>query len=181
LVLQGSELTGDPVCFNTNRQLLAKALALGFEEIFVFERDKPVLCQDEHRRFVWALLEPSGVIRPGKDPIRIESPGKDAVVTQSIHRKKRRTMAKTPSKDKRTAGNGRPPSGKATAVEQAEPTTSLDQAIELRNTLRDAASKTAELIRTLKREKKQAKLVKSALASLRELQTSLPAGTSADR
>ena len=41
--------------------------------------------------------------------------------------------------------------------------------------------KTTELIRTLKREKKQSRLVKSALASLRELHTSLPAGATADR
>ena len=181
LVLRGSKLTGDPVCFNTNRTFLARAIALGFEEIHVFDRETPVLCQDQHRQFVWALLTPSEAIKSSKDAIRIESPGKEAAVTQPKRQRRKATMAKTPSNGKETSGNGRPLRNTTAPSEETVPVTALEQAVELQTVLRGAATKTAEMIRTLKREKKQSRLVKSALASLRELQTSLPAGMSADR
>jgi hypothetical protein len=90
-------------------------------------------------------------------------------------------MAKAPSYGKETSGNGRPLRNTTAPSEQDVPVTALEQAVELQAVLRGAATKTAELIRTLKREKKQSRLVKSALASLRELQTSLPVGVSTDR
>ena len=46
----------------------------------------------------------------------------------------------------------------------------LEQATALRIALRDAVNKTSELIRTLKREQKQSKLVRSTLASLKQIQ-----------
>jgi hypothetical protein len=66
-------------------------------------------------------------------------------------------------------GNGR-------AVTTARPTHqettagALEQATALRTTLRDAVNKTSELIRTLKREQKQSRLVRSTLASLKQIQ-----------
>ena len=41
LLLTGSERVGPPVCFNTNRKFLARALALGFQEILVFDPKAP--------------------------------------------------------------------------------------------------------------------------------------------
>ena len=90
-------------------------------------------------------------------------------------------MAKTPSNGNETSGNGRARQQTSAPAPQEVPATALEQAAELQAVLRDAAAKTTALIRSLKREKKQSRLVKSALASLRELQTSLPAGMSADR
>ena len=46
----------------------------------------------------------------------------------------------------------------------------LEQATVLRSVLRDAVNKTSELIRALKREQKQSKLVRSTLASLKQIQ-----------
>ena len=68
-----------------------------------------------------------------------------------------------------TAGNGR-------AVTTAGPTHqvgtagALEQATGLRTTLRDAVNKTTELIRTLKREQKKSRLVRSTLDSLKQIQ-----------
>ncbi len=171
VVLRGSERIGEGVCFNTNRQFLAKAIALGFEEVFIFDRETPVLCQDQHRRFVWALLEPGEAIKTSKDAIRIESPGKDAAVTQPKRQRRKTTMAKAPSNSKETSGNGRSRGDTAASTEQETPASALDQAAELQAALRDAVAKTTALIRTLKREKKQVKLVRSTLASLKQIQT----------
>lgn len=51
-----------------------------------------------------------------------------------------------------------------------DPGTALAQADALRDALREAAGKANHLIQTLKREKKQSRLLKSTLASLREIQ-----------
>ncbi len=171
VVLRGSERIGNAVCFNTNRQFLAKAITLGFEEVFIFDPKQPVLCQDQHRRFVWALLEPGEAIKTSKDAIRIESPGKEAAVTQPKRRRREKPMAKAPSNSKETSGNGRSRGDTAASTEQETPANALDQAAELQVVLRDAVAKTTALIRTLKREKKQAKLVRSTLASLKQIQT----------
>ena len=47
----------------------------------------------------------------------------------------------------------------------------IEQAQALKASLRDALSKTSELIASLKRQRKQSKIVASTLASLRQLQT----------
>ena len=52
----------------------------------------------------------------------------------------------------------------------SRPSGAIEQAIALRDVLRDAASKATELIRTLQNDKKQSRQLRSALASLREIQ-----------
>lgn len=80
-------------------------------------------------------------------------------------------MVKKPPQDPVASGNGRSGSNAAASTQQEAQSSSLDQAAALQSALRDAVAKTTELIRTLKREKKQAKLVHSTLASLKQLQT----------
>ena len=80
-------------------------------------------------------------------------------------------MTRSPKQDKPdTAGNGR---AATTAGQSQQETTAgaLDQATALRSALRDAVNQTSELIRALKREQKQSKLVRSTLASLKQIQT----------
>jgi hypothetical protein len=74
LVLSRATHSGVPIRINTNRKFLVRALKLGFRELFVFGDTLPVLCKDEQRQYVWALLDPSLAIASAKDAIRIESP-----------------------------------------------------------------------------------------------------------
>ena len=80
-------------------------------------------------------------------------------------------MAPKPSQVPVTSGNGQSRGDSAASMQHEAQSSSLDQAVALQSALRDAVAKTTELIRTLKREKKQAKLVRSTLASLRQIQT----------
>jgi len=73
LLLANSTLSGVPMRVNMNRQYLARALALGFREVCLSSPKTPVLCRDEHRQFVWALLDPESALPPAEDAIRIES------------------------------------------------------------------------------------------------------------
>ena len=72
--LTSSRLTGEPVTLNTNRRFVERAVKLGFREAFVYGAESPVLCRDERRRFLWALLDAKIAVPRGDDPIRIESP-----------------------------------------------------------------------------------------------------------
>lgn len=74
LVLSNSHWSGQSVRLHTNRRFLARATRLGFQELLVYGPRPPVCCQDESRKFVWALLDPESAIAPKADAIRLESP-----------------------------------------------------------------------------------------------------------
>ena len=69
-----------------------------------------------------------------------------------------------------TNGNGRKRTVPAVASE-GESISPIEQAEALRDSLKDALDKTRDLVRVLKRQKKQSRIVESTLASLRQLQT----------
>ncbi len=91
IVLSSSRSTGEAVSFSTNRRYLARAVALGFREFSLFGANAPVLCQDEHRHYVWSVLDPCRVVPPGHAK-RLVSPSgeppdnkqKPAAVTGSL-------------------------------------------------------------------------------------------------
>jgi hypothetical protein len=74
LVLTNSRWSGQSVRLHTNRRFLARAARLGFRELLVYGPRRPISCQDESRRFVWALLDPESAIAPQADAIRLTSP-----------------------------------------------------------------------------------------------------------
>jgi hypothetical protein len=74
LVLSGATLSGDPIRLNMNRQYLARALQLGFRQVHVYSPKVPVLCEEEGRQYVWALLDPASAVAPASDAMRIASP-----------------------------------------------------------------------------------------------------------
>lgn len=179
LVLTNSRATGEPLRFNTNRSLLARAMKLGFREVLLYGIEQPAVCREASRLFVWALLGKDGVLMPEQNAIRIESPSVNGE-TRSKQTKRTRNpirMAKTKTSDNGAAqakaatdasessDNGQPQSSESAARGP------IEQAIELRDRLRDAANQTNELVRSLKRQKKNSQLVQSTLASLKQLQT----------
>jgi hypothetical protein len=168
-VLNQSTWSGEPVRIHTDRRYLVRALQLGFRELSFFGAHTPVLCQADDRQFVWAVLAPEDVIPPGKNPIRIEPPADPAgtVPQQSQQTKKRTTMPKSNRHPEPADQNGQDHA--ATAAPE-QPSGATEQAIALRDALRDATNKATELIRALQNEKKQARQLRSALASLREFQ-----------
>ena len=67
--------------------------------------------------------------------------------------------------------NGAAKHNGASAPETNGNTSLIEQAETLRDSLQGSLSQTRELIAALKRQKKQSRLMKSTLASLRQLQT----------
>ena len=72
-------------------------------------------------------------------------------------------------KNNHTNGNGK--HNGDSAPESNGNTSLIEQAETLRDSLQESLSQSRELIAALKRQKKQSRLMKSTLASLRQLQT----------
>ncbi|HEY1601334.1 MAG TPA: hypothetical protein VGG64_17160 [Pirellulales bacterium] len=172
LVLSGSSYIGDAVTINTNRKFVAQALKLGFTDVFFFGPDSPAQCNDGQRQYLWALLDGKDAIKPSEDPVRIESSGQNAT-NQTVPFKRGRKLKIMPSQNpEQTVEQPAAEKQKRRRLQPANPSAGspIDQAVALRTALRNAATQANDLIRSLKRQKRQTKLVASTLASLKELQ-----------
>jgi hypothetical protein len=172
-----------------NRKFLARAARLGFRDLYVYGDKVPVLCQDGSRQFVRALLEPKTAIPPAKDAIRIESSGTMSEVPVKKPQNRRRMPpvsesttnpdSQVPSNAEAKANGKRRTNGQAKVKGQArngtarKPAQDIDglihQAETLRTSLRDTLLKTNDLLKGLKRHRRQSRAVQSTIASLREL------------
>lgn len=170
--LGSSSLAGVPVTFCSDRRYVERALRLGFRDVLVYGPESPVLCRDDRRRYLWALLGKESIVPRCDDPVRIEAPRgparprasnpqpSEAPVTVPINNKiVASTTAATPS-DAKTVKRAR--------TQPAASTT--EQAVALRDTLRSIARQAGELARSLKQQRRQARIVATTLASLKELQ-----------
>lgn len=164
-----STRSGDAFRMNTNRNLFARALALGFRQVRFIAPDQPAFCRDGDRTYVWAPLSPDNAVSATENTNRIESPQRAASKSVPKATPTRRRTPQTMTEPKNN-GNGQETAAPATAAE-AENGSPIEQAEALRDILKDALDKSRELIRTLKRQKKQSRIVESTLASLRQLQS----------
>jgi hypothetical protein len=73
ILLARSGVTGKPVRLCCNRAYLARALALGFSELYFVDADSAVLCRDDRRTYVWMVLDKKEAIAPASDALRIVS------------------------------------------------------------------------------------------------------------
>jgi hypothetical protein len=123
-----------------------------------------VVCQDESRRYGWALLGKEGVIRSSDDASVTASPSASQTPPIPVPRVKtvnNTTIPPIPAKSS---------TRRVLPTKSAKTSSSLDQAIALRDSLRNAASTAQQLIRSLKQQKRESRIVASTLASLKQLQ-----------
>lgn len=182
MTLRNSSKQGDDLRVCTDRTFLARAAEMGFSEIHLPDSVSPALARDATRSYLWMLLDPKEAIKPTDDCLRIESP---------LDYNHRVTPPRIPQKENpvnRIATTSSAPSGQSQVApatsalsEQVarrrkrtsstgKATSSLEQAISLRDQLRDAFMSSKELIRSIKTEKRSQKSLKLALASLKQLQ-----------
>jgi len=193
LVLAGSFYSGPPRRVNTSRLFVARALRLGFRQFLFFGDSSPLLAVDGPRQYLWMPLAAEDAAAPSADAIRILSSEAGQANNGSgagRHPKRQGTTSRMKnSNPQHTSGNGHAsanghasPNGEANGSAHetndqayghaaANTATVLEQAHALRGVLRDALSKTNDLIGSIKRNKRQSRLVESTLASLRQLQS----------
>jgi hypothetical protein len=173
LVLSRSNYTGTPVRFQTNRDLLGRALGLGFRELEVLDASSPLTCRDPRRIYAWQPLAKDSVLVPSDDAIRIASLDVTPTPTTSTPRP---LMTPQPivsiepaiSKDSRPGPITDPAStGLVALIREAE---SLHEALGL------ARSRSQKLVVALRRQRKQARLMAATLNTLRQLKLQEVAG-----
>ncbi|MCY2990611.1 MAG: hypothetical protein NTY19_22440 [Planctomycetota bacterium] len=176
LVLSNSRLEGDPIVFNTNRRYLDRAARLGFRDVHLFGNNVPALCDDGRRQYgrqyLWALLEPGQPIANHPDNVRIESAVCSVQTNPPCPKKKRSktTVSDTPTTEATKVVESPKERSRVRRPAKKSGSSSLEQLIALRDTLRAAVNQANELIRVQKRHNRESRLVQSTLASLRQLQ-----------
>jgi len=156
LVLAQSRVEGLAVRACMDRRYLLRAVQMGFRQIMVIRHDKPILCQDEKRTYLWMPLGDPASTEPQK--------ASHSTVTAPITSPPTQITRSTPMTDR----NGHRPTEELTpGAEGPDP---LAEAETLRTLLQDAAARTSRLIAALKHQKRQSRAVQSAMSSLRRLQ-----------
>jgi hypothetical protein len=74
VALPRSSIDGKSVRVVVNRQFLQQALKLGFRSVLVTAPDKPLLCQDGKRLYVWVPLSPEDALAPQSNAMRVMLP-----------------------------------------------------------------------------------------------------------
>lgn len=176
LVLTNSCWTGTPSCINTNRKYLERAIKLGFRQVQVFGDESPAVCRDSHRNFVWALLSGGDGFERTKNTVSIPNP--QQATTNSPPRStsmKRRPTIQSPviepaANTEQSAAPEQTPPTKQRRTRKALEISLVDQAQALRSNLRDLLKQSAELVRSIKRQRQADRVLRSTLASLKQLQ-----------
>ena len=167
LVLTNSRLDGEPVVMHSNRKFLARALELGFNQVHFNGPEAPVLCYDDRRRFLWAVLDPKSAIPRSNDAISIVSPAASPS-TEVTSSPARRTVVSQKPVAAATVVDSTPRA--VSKPQESNRASAIEQATALRDSLRCATSAAHQLLRSLKQQKRQARIVESTLASLKQLQ-----------
>ena len=170
LILSHSRLHGEPVRWQTNRKLLTRAVRLGFRDVCLTDPESPAMCDDGQRQFVWAVLNSKCAIPSQADAVRIESP---ASGVPSAVRKSPRSPSRdnTRSKNLPVTDSQRTPAAEPVSADTTPITSLIDDAEALKTSLRDLLGKTKALVLGLKRQRRQSRLMRSTLNSLKQLQT----------
>jgi hypothetical protein len=169
LTLIDSAAAGRPLRVCLDRRHLLRALALGFREVVFAGADRPTQCRDDRRVYAWVLLDAKAALPPGADDLRIASTDGDppAPPDPTVEPERRAPTVTTPHSNGGPGGDaGRP----AERPEAGGYDALLEEAFALQDVLRDALARTARLLAALKQQRRQARLVQSTLASLRQLQ-----------
>lgn len=176
MILTSSVASGEPLRTAVDRRYLARAARLGLRELHFYGKDSPALCRDERRSYVWAAVQ-NGVVSPSPNAIRIESPAEATVAAASepatTQQETPVSTTKTdnaPSVEQTVAASSTPKRRRARAETQtASNLSAIEQAKLVRATLRQALAESNELIRSLKRQERQARIVANTLDSLKQL------------
>ena len=173
LILSRSSYTGTPVRFGTDRNLLARALRLGFAEVEVGEPAAPLVCRNGPTTYAWQPLNPESILESNSDLTRIESDPRPPVANPWTTEPPQAPVVSAPVVDR-----VRPEPRPATADDPA--TTGLAalvrEAESLHEALGAARNRSQRLVVALKRHRKQARLMAATIHALGQLKLQEVAG-----
>ncbi len=173
LVLSRSTYTGTPVRFQTNRELLARAIRLGLGDQEVADADSPLIDRAGDRVFAWQPLSKDSAIGPDDDAVRIESQPHPITTTDPTvsPTERKTTVSEADNPDGYEAGRHGESNDHASS-ESPAPTglaALIAEAEALHEALGAARARSGRLVVALRKQKRREKLMASTLASLRQL------------
>ncbi len=176
LALSRSAVVGPPLRFVSSRCYLVRALQLGFTTLQLTKPTVPVVCRDERRTYVWVPLSPDDALPPEPDVRPVASNGGELSALAS-QPERRKALMKAQHHDNGEGPPTPPPPGRANEVVRGDSGSNgisigalIAEAQSLKEVLRDGYERASRLLVALKRHGKQSELLRSTLASLRQLQ-----------
>lgn len=167
LVLARSTITGPPVRLCMNRHYLVRAVKLGFDQVEVLAKDKPLVCRDGSRVYVWMPLNSTAALSPVADAQRIPSvEAAPSPITIKPGRRQRPMPA--PQSNGHSTDNDRPSDN--TEPERWGIEEVIAETETLRGLLHDASVRTSRLLAALKQQRRRSRAVQQAMQSLKQLQ-----------
>jgi hypothetical protein len=182
IVLTNSTKTGSDVTICLDRRNLASMARMGFDRVYLYGKENAVLARDDKRSFLFMPLHEQKGIKASNDCLTIPSP----VSSGPSFSRRAHPFPYTPST---SMPNNRisqvPTTPESTIAPDTNSATQpirrrrrktngtgsvLEQAVTLRDQLREVLTSTKELVRTLKTERRSQKSLKIALDSLKNLQ-----------
>lgn len=174
LILTRTSSLGTPTQFATDRNYFARALEMGFTHARIFSPDKPILCHDASRKYLWVPLDRGAIIAASANDLRIESqisstqhaatpPRNSTVAAQSRQERNIQPMKPTFTPVSETPPGQIAPSGDFAALQE--------EARCLQNILRDAVARSNGLLAGLKQYRRRARAIQTSLATLKQLET----------
>lgn len=175
LRLRSSNFSGRPLRVSIDRRFLERAIRLGFVQVYFCGPDQSIQCASDTATFLWMPLHSDNCIPANKKAIVIESlplaqtNASSATIPISPSLSLKPPMETTTpaatnpapapaAKRKRTSKSPNPAAGP------------IEQATGLRDELRALLSQANQLVKSLKRQRQQQRLMQTTLASLKELQ-----------
>ena len=165
LLLANSRYTGTEVRVTMTRDFLKHALSMGLNRIGFDTHERPMLAVDGNRRYVWMPLTSDPILRTeattivSSAEVRSQMPVKTRLKPILPTTQERVPVLATATKTVKP---------NAVSTEDRSP---LDEAEALRETLRNSLGQVNTLVRSLKHQLRQNRMLRSTLASLKRLQS----------
>jgi len=172
VVLARSTFTGRQVRFQIDRNLLGRILELGFYEVHIVDAQTPMVCEDSRRRLGCMPLGKPADVPAGVEVLRIASTD-EAVPTPAYSTERKPTLTKhsqVPEKPTLTAALSSQPAGVHRTGNLTSEGSLIEEAEALRVALRDAYVRAGQLVQLTRRQKKQTRFFREAIASLKQLE-----------
>lgn len=165
VLLARSTVTGPPVRLCLNRRYLERLLHLHFQEVMILGPDKPLLCRDQERLYLFMPLEGNGALAPTKGMFRLASTANPAPRAKPPTERKTDPMPPVHP-------NSQGPQHQHPTPSEADRdgfTELLTEAEALRTLLQNATVRAGRLVAALKQQRQQGRAVRQAMRSLRRL------------
>jgi hypothetical protein len=163
VILSHATMEGPTLRVEMDRRYLLRALKLGFTQILVADAKQPLFCEDARRTYLWMPLSEADSTPDA--PVSHADPVRPARRSPPAPPETTQRTTNMPTNEPRADGEHR--NGSADPGEPPDP---IAEAEELRVQLQAALARTSRLIAALKQQRRQSRVVETALASLRRLQ-----------